>query len=175
MDSPPDGPHPFISLFSALAAQIQTWVDNGLDPEWIRLLTASHLTWLVPAWGNVSLLNSLNLSPDPLTAPSLPQEELWLLHTSFDLAFASLAGQVKELTAKVNGSEPPPKVATAKKPSAQPTPKPHAQPPIAPAPTPASRPAPPSFASVVKAPVQPSLVMALCPSTPGADVPLAIH
>ena len=91
------------------------------------------------------------------------------------MAFASLAGQVKELAAKVNGSGPPPKAAAAKKPSAQPTPKPCAQPPTAPTPTPASRPAPPSFASVVKAPAQPSLVMALHPSALGADVPLAIR
>jgi len=65
-------------------------------------------------------------------------------------------------------------VATVKKPSAQPNPKPRAQPPTAPVPTPASCPAPPSFASVVKTPAQPSLVVALRPSAPGADVSLAI-
>src|SRR6266702_2546966 len=112
-------------------------------------------------------------SSAPLTAPSLPQEELWLLCTSFDLAFALLAGQVKELTAKVNGSRPPPKAATAKTPSAQPTPKPHAQPPTTPAPTPASHPVPPSFALVEKSPAWPSLVMALHPSAPCADVALS--
>src|SRR6266702_4574915 len=122
----------------------------------------------------------LSLSPHPpssapLTAPSLPQEELRLLRTSFDSAFASLAGQVKELAAKVNDSRPPPKVATVKKPSAQPTPKPRAQPPTAPAPTPASRPVPPSFASVAKTPARPSLVVALRPSHSGGDVPLAIR
>ncbi len=150
----PDGPHPFIPFLNALATQIQVWVDNGLDPNRIRSLTASYLTQPIPDWGNVSLFSSLNLtpSPDPPTAPSLPQEELRLLRTSFDSAFTLLAGQVKELAAKVNGSGPPPKVAAAKKPSAQPTPQPHAQPPTAPAPTPASCPAPPSFASVAKAP-----------------------
>ncbi len=118
---------------------------------------------------------STRASRAPLTAPSLPQEELRLLRTSFDTAFASLAGQVKELTAKVNGSGPPPKAAAAKKPSAQPTPKTRAQPPTAPAPTPASRPAPPSFASVAKTPARPSLVVALRPSLPGADTPLAVR
>ncbi len=91
------------------------------------------------------------------------------------MAFASLAGQVKELAAKVNGSGPPPKAAAAKKPSAQPTPKPRAQPPATPALTPASRPAPPSFASVAKTPARPSLVVALRPATPGADVPLVVR
>src|SRR6266702_3695107 len=150
MSSPPTGPHPFTSLFTVLAAQIQTWVDNSLDPEQICLLTAAYLTWLVPDWGNVLLLDSLNLSPPPPpTAPSLPQEELWLLCTSFDSAFALLAGQVKELAAKVNGSGPPPRAAAATKPSAQPTPTPHAQPPTAPHPAPASFPAPPPFSPLV--------------------------
>ena len=72
-------------------------------------------------------------------------------------------------------TRPPPKVAAAKKPSAQPTPKPRAQPPTTPVPTPAPRPAPPTFASVAKAPAWPSLVVALHPSTPGADVPLAVR
>ncbi len=67
------------------------------------------------------------------------------------------------------------KVATPKKPSAQPTSKPRAQPPTTPTPTPASRSAPPSFASVVKTPAHPSLVVALRPSAPGADVPLAVR
>jgi len=88
----------------------------------------------------------------PPPAPS-HSKELQLLCTSFDLAFASLAGQVKELMTKVNGSRPPPKAAAAKKPPAQPTTKTHAQPPTTPAPPPASHPAPPSFASVVKTPV----------------------
>src|SRR6266702_3294737 len=78
---------------------------------------------------------------------------------------------------RLNPPLPLPQVAAAKKPSAQPTSKPRAQPPTAPAPppTPASRPAPPSFASVVKTPVRPSLVVALRPSVSGADVPLAIR
>ncbi len=171
------GPHPFIPFLNGLATQIQTWVDRGLDPERIRSLLHTHFTRQVPEWGNVSFFGSLQLPPssDPPTAPSLPQEELRLLRTSFDSAFASLAGQVKELTAKVNGSRPPPKAAAAQKPSAQSTPKPRAQPPTAPAPTPASRPAPPSFASVAKTPARPSLVVALRPSVPGADVPLAVR
>ncbi len=130
--------------------------------------------------GNCSIVETFSLGPSPSskappTAPSLPQEELRLLCTSFDVAFALLAGQVKELSDKVNGSRPPPKAAAAKTPSAQPTPKPRAQPPTAPTPTPASRPAPPSFASVAKAPARPSLVVALRPSAPGADVPLAVR
>ena len=177
--APPPGPHPFIPFLNDLAAQIQVWVDNGLDPQRIHSLIASHLTRSVPSWDNESFFGSLQLttSPKPPTAPSLPQEELRLLRTSFDSAFASLASQVKELSDKVNGSGPPPQVAAAKKPSAQPTSKPRAQPPTAPAPppTPASRPAPPSFASVVKTPVRPSLVVALRPSVSGADVPLAIR
>ena len=70
MDSPPAGPHPFTSLFTTLAAQIQTWVNNTLDPGWICLLTAAYLTQPVPDWGNISLFNSLNLSLDPPTAPA---------------------------------------------------------------------------------------------------------
>ena len=174
----PTGPHPFIPYLNSLANQLQVWVDNGLDPQQICSLLASHFTRPVPSWGNMSFLDSLGLlpsSPAPPTAPSLPQEELQLLHTSFDLAFALLAGQVRELAAKVNSSGPPPKAATAKNPSARPTSKPRAQPPTAPAPTPASHPAPPSFASVAKTPVQPSLVVALRTSTSGGDVPLAIH
>ena len=132
---------------------------------------------LLAKLSNHSLLDVLSLVPSPpfsAPPPAPPHsEEFQLLCTSFDLAFASLAGQVKDLQTKVNGSRPPPKVATMKKPSAQPTLKPHAQPPTAPAPSPASRPAPPSFASVVKAPAWPSLVVALCPSVPGANVPLA--
>src|SRR6266702_777307 len=110
MDSPPVGPHPFIPFLTALAAQIQVWVDNGLDPSRIRSLLQTHLTWPVPDWGNESFFGSLQLTPSaaPPTAPSLPQEELWLLCTSFDSAFTSLAGQVKELAAKVNSSRPPP-------------------------------------------------------------------
>jgi len=50
-----------------------------------------------PTMDNLSFQDLLGLcpvspSPAPPTAPSLPQEELWLLHTSFDMAFASLAG-----------------------------------------------------------------------------------
>ncbi len=94
MDSPPIGPHPFIPFLNALATQIQVWVDNGLDPLRIHSLLQSHLTWPVPDWGNESFFGSLQLPPSvaPPTAPSLPQEELWLLHTSFDSAFALLAG-----------------------------------------------------------------------------------
>src|SRR6266571_516061 len=175
--APPPGPHPFIPFLNDLAAQIQVWVDNGLDPQRIHSLIASHLTRSVPSWDNESFFGSLQLttSPKPPTAPSLPQEELRLLRTSFDSAFASLASQVKELSDKVNGSGPPPQVAAAKKPSAQPTSKPRAQPPATPALTPASRPAPPSFASVAKTPARPSLVVALRPATPGADVPLVVR
>ncbi len=109
------------------------------------------------ALGNISVLEFISLSPhSPSSAPPPappPQDKLQLLHTSFDVAFTSLAGQVKELSAKVNGSRPPPKVATAKKPSAQPTPKPCA---------------------LAKTLAQPSLVVALHPSAHGADIPLAI-
>ncbi len=45
--------------------------------------------------GNRSVLSVFTAAPPaPPTAPSLPQEELRLLRTSFDSAFASLAGQV---------------------------------------------------------------------------------
>jgi len=153
--------------------------EERRSPEGIRALIARHANAPQAELGNRSVLEVLAVDPTPTssahpTAPSLPQEELRLLCTSFDTAFASLAGQVKELSDKVNGSGPPPKVAIAKKPSAQPTPNPCAQPPTATAPTPASRPVPPSFASVVKAPACPSLVVALRPSVPGADVPLAV-
>ncbi len=149
-------------------------------PEGVRLLIARRMNAPLTELGNRSVVEVFSLDPSlssnaPPTAPSLPQEELRLLRTSFDTAFTSLAGQVKELSDKVNGSGPPPKAATAKKPSAQPTSKPRAQPPTAPTPTPASRPAPPSFASMVKAPARPSLVVALRPPTPGADVPLAVR
>ncbi len=167
------------SVFEAVAAHIEQWGDQGWDPSGLLPTVLAMLAKLDPRLCGVSALDALGLFPHPpssapLTAPSLPQEELQLLRTSFDSAFALLAGQVKELAAKVNGSGPPPKVATAQKPSAQPTPKPCALPPTAPAPTPALCPAPPSFASVAKTPARPSLVVALRPSAPGADVPLAI-
>ena len=153
--------------------------DQCQTPEGIWALIACHTNVLQAELGNHSVLDVLAVNPTPTSsapppAPP-PQEELWLLRTSFDIAFALLASQVKELAAKVNSSRPPPKAAAAQKPSAQPPSKPHAQPPTAPAPTPASCPAPPSFASVVKAPARPSLVVSLHPSVPGADVPLAIH
>ncbi len=108
MDTTPAGPHPFVPFLTTLAAQIQAWVDNGLDPHWICLLTATYLTQLVPDWGNKLLFSSLNISPSPAVHPApSPSEELRLLRTSFDLAFTSLAGQVKELVTKVNGSGPP--------------------------------------------------------------------
>jgi len=99
MDTPPAGPHPFIPFLNALAAQIQVWVDNGLDPSRIRSLIASHLTRPVPNWGNESFASALQLTPstEPPTAPSLPQKELRLLRTSFDSAFASLAASGKPL------------------------------------------------------------------------------
>src|SRR6266702_4449272 len=167
-------------LFHVLSNCLRSWPapDNlsGIAPVLLRELTSP-----LQELNGFSALEAIGFpspafppSPAPPPAPS-PQEELQLLRTSFDTAFALLAGQVKELTAKVNGSEPPPKAATAKKPSAQPPTKPRAQPPTAPAPTPASHPAPPSFASVAKSPARPSLVMALCPSAPGGDIPLAIH
>ncbi len=145
------------SIFISLANQVEQWEDQKWDPSGLLPMILSLLAKPDPGMDGASTLDLLGLIPKPpssapLTAPSLPQEELWLLCTSFDLAFTSLADQVKELSAKVNGSRPPPKAAAAKKPSAQPTPKPRAQPPTAPTPTPASRPAPPSFASVVKAP-----------------------
>ncbi len=168
------------TVLHSLGSYVKQWEEQGWDPSGLIPKLLLLLAKMDPGLGGVSTLDLLGLtlkppSSDPPTAPSLPQEELRLLHTSFDSAFALLADQVKKLAAKVNSSGPPPKVATAKKPSAQPTPKPRAQPPTAPAPTPASCPAPPSFASVVKAPAQPSLVVALHPSAPGADIPLAIH
>jgi len=169
--------HPFITIFSDLASHIQLWVNNGWDPQQILSLTAQHLSMSQVMLCNCSVLQVLSLENDSPTAPpSAPShsEEFWLLCKSFNSAFTSLSGQVKELAAKVNSSRPPPKAAAAKKPSAQPPTKPCAQPPAAPAPTPASHPAPPSFAFMAKAPAWPSLVVALCPSTPGADVPLAI-
>ncbi len=168
------------NIFDVLSLHATEFAASGQDLSRFPPSVVSILSKPFPQLGNASSLAVLGLSPTspssaPPTAPSLPQEELRLLRTSFDTAFASLAGQVKELAAKVNGSGPPPKAATSKKPSAQPTPKPHAQPPTAPAPTPASCFAPPSFASVVKAPARPSLVVALRPSLPGADVPLAVR
>ncbi len=166
-------------LFHTLSHNCEAYHTAGQPqlalPDIVLLLTMQR-----SELNDLSPLGYLGLSSPPIPSPAPPpvlppQEELWLLHTSFDTAFALLAGQVKELAAKVNGSGPPPKAATSKKPSAQPTPKPHAQPPTAPAPTPASRSAPPSFASVVKAPACPSLVVALCPSLPGADVPLVVR
>src|SRR6266702_2162146 len=168
-----------ISTFHTAATLIEQFRDNSDGSLRLQTMLLEMISAKDSSLGTHSFLEFIRLPPHPPSsapppAPS-PQEELQLLCTSFDAAFTSLAGQVKELTAKVNSSGPPPQVATAKKPSAQPPSKPHAQPPTSPAPTPASHPAPPSFASVVKAPVQPSLVMALCPSTPGADVPLATH
>ncbi len=148
------------SVFKSLASHIEQWEGQRWDPAGLLPTVITLLVKPDPGLGSASALDVLGLR---------------LLCTSFDLAFASLAGQVKELAAKVNGSEPPPKAAAATKPSAQPTPKPHAQPPTAPAPIPASCPAPPSFASVVKAPVRPSLVMALRTSVSGGDIPLAIR
>ncbi len=173
-------PHPFLTYFTNLVSILQEGIDDDRGDDWVIRITANYLSRPKAVLDGATLFSLIGFtdrfsSDPPPTAPSLPQEELRLLCTSFDLAFASLAGQVKELAAKVNGSGPPPKAATAKKPSAQPLPKPHAQPPIAPAPTPASRPAPLSFASVVKTPAHPSLVVALHPSAPGADVPLAIR
>src|SRR6266702_755332 len=75
MDSPPVGPHPFIPFLTALAAKIQVWVDNGLDPSRIRSLLQTHLTWPVRDWGNESFFGSLQLTPSaaPPPCPSLPQ------------------------------------------------------------------------------------------------------
>ena len=144
----------FEFFFKNLANIIRlTSLETEQSPDEILATVARRLNEAQAELGNRSVLSVFTAAPPaPPTAPSLPQEELRLLRTSFDSAFASLAGQVKELAAKVNDSRPPPKAAASKKPSAQPTPKPRAQPPTAPAPTPASRPAPPSFASVVKAP-----------------------
>jgi len=168
------------TVFTSIGSYIEQWEEQRWDPLGLIPKVLSLLAKPDPGLGDVSTLDMLGLiqkppSSQPPTAPSLPQEELRLLRTSFDKAFALLADQVKELAVKVNGSGPPPKVAAAKKPSAQPTPKPHAQPPTAPAPAPASRPAPPSFASVAKSPARPSLVVALCTSASGADVPLAVR
>ena len=143
-------------LFTILSEQCSLYHVHGQSSHTVQDV-ALLLTFQDLQLGSISPLKFFGLSstPPPSSAPPpapSPQEELQLLCTSFDAAFASLAGQVKELVTKVNSSGPPPKVATAKKPSAQPTPKPHAQPPSTPVPTPASRPAPPSFASVVKAP-----------------------
>src|SRR6266702_3894177 len=167
------------SAFRFASTTIEQRLNTGGDLQGLRAALRNVFTVADSTLGDVSLLEFLDLHPTPPssappTAPSLPQEELRLLRTSFDSAFALLAGQVKVLADKVNGSGPPPKVAIAKKPSAQPTPKPRAQPPTAPAPTPASRPAPPSFASVAKTPAQPLLVVALRSSALGGDVPLAI-
>src|SRR6266702_1803620 len=149
-------PHPFIFYFSTLLSTLYEGIDADRGDDWVVRITASYLSRPKAMLDGATLFSLIGFTDrfdtEPPTAPSLPQEELRLLRTSFDSAFASLAGQVKELAAKVNYSRPPPKAAASKKPSAQPTPKPRAQPPTAPAPTPASRPAPPSFASVVKAP-----------------------
>jgi len=103
--------HPLIPVFTQLASCIQLWIDNGRDPQRVLSLMANWLSSPQADLGNQSTLSILSLTDDtssaPPTAPSLPQEELWLLCTSFDTAFALLAGQVKELAAKVNGSGPP--------------------------------------------------------------------
>src|SRR6266702_612013 len=166
-------------LLTGYSTELHAECNGPKTPEEVRRLFSRRMNNPQQELGGRSFAAVFSFDPPspraPPTAPSLPQEELRLLRTSFDTAFASLAGQVKELSDKVNGSGPPPKAAAAKKPSAQPTPKPRAQPPIAPVPTPASCPAPSSFASVVKAPARPSLVVALRPSAPGADVPLAVR
>ena len=173
-----DIPHYITTSFQGIADHLEWRRLGGTHLSEMCADLALLLTVKDSALGNISVLEFISLSPhSPSSAPPPappPQDKLQLLHTSFDVAFTSLAGQVKELSAKVNGSRPPPKVATAKKPSAQPTPKPCAQPPTAPVPTPASPPAPPSFASVAKTLAQPSLVVALHPSAHGADIPLAI-
>src|SRR6266702_5746226 len=171
--------HPFISYFTTLLESLQQGINEDRGDDWVVRITAIYLSRPKAVLDGATLFSLLGFTDrfstdPPPTAPSLPQEELQLLRTSFDLAFTSLAGQVKELAAKVNGSGPPPKAAAAPKPPARTTPKPRAPPPAAPAPTPASHHAPPPFSPVVKAPSRPSLVVALRPSAPGAVVPLAI-
>src|SRR6266702_2476470 len=116
----------FAQIFTVLSRHATEWERLGEDPSGFYPSVSLILAKSYDQLGDVSPLSLLGLSPTspssaPPTTPSLPQEELRLLRTSFDLAFASLAGQVKELAAKVNGSGPPPKAAAAKKPSAQPT------------------------------------------------------
>src|SRR6266702_2339385 len=103
----------FKTLFDSISQYIAEWEASGQDPSGLLPSISTALTRLYSKLGNASPLTILGFSPtpssDPPTAPSHPQEELRLLRTSFDTAFASLAGQVKELADKVNGSGPPPK------------------------------------------------------------------
>ncbi len=117
-----------VDALLTLSSQVNHWIELGYAPDRIQRLAHRNLNHC-PYLCDFDIVKT---EPAPSHAPPSdpsPSEELWLLHTSFDLAFASLAGQVKELAAKVNGSGPPPKVAAAKKPPAQPPTKPHAQPP----------------------------------------------
>src|SRR6266702_1374280 len=129
MANPFDIPRFLARLLNEFATTLQTECTDPIrTPEGVCTLVARWANARQAGLGNRSVLDMLAIvktppSSDPPTAPSLPQEELRLLRTSFDTAFASLAGQVKELTDKVNGSRPPPQAATAKKHPGQPPPK----------------------------------------------------
>src|SRR6266702_520106 len=103
-------PHPYIAYFSTLLSTLQAGIDEDWGDAWVARITASYLTQPKVVLGGETLFSLIGIaipfSSDPPTGPSLPQEELQLLRTSFDMAFALLAGQVKELAAKVNGSRP---------------------------------------------------------------------
>src|SRR6266702_956605 len=110
---------PFAPLRSLALILVNTATDlqdecsaSRKTPEGVRQLIARRMHAPLTELGNRSVVEAFSLGPSltppaPPTAPSLPQEELRLLRTSFDTAFASLAGQVKELADKVNGSGPP--------------------------------------------------------------------
>ncbi len=94
------------SIFTTLTVQVEQWEEQCRDPTGLLPKLLSMLAKPDPGLGGASALAFLGLVPHPTssappTAPSLPQEELRLLRTSFDTAFASLAGQVTELAAKV--------------------------------------------------------------------------
>src|SRR6266702_5979894 len=95
--SPPPSPmsnHIFFlsSVFESIASHVEQWEGQGWDPLGLLPLVLAMLAKPDPGLGDVSTLDVLGLFPHPpsstpFTAPSLHQEELWLLCTSFDSAF----------------------------------------------------------------------------------------
>ncbi|KAH9011791.1 hypothetical protein EDB84DRAFT_1569516 [Lactarius hengduanensis] len=179
-DSPMAGSSPDRSKVDAiydLLADLPT-VDNAL---------VGVLNEPAPSLGDASPLALMGLAPfsfPPRPPPSTFTRELEALRDSLNLRLDAIEG----LQAPPLPSAPMPATPTptpASKPRAQkhraqlPTPAPaKASPGPAPTPTPASRPTPPlpsTFASVVKTPARPSLVVSLRPPVAGASHPPAVR